>query len=104
MTKKNIDVYNRMTAKRIRDEHCRFCGSTTAPLVKTRCCEEWICCDKAYVSYQGGGYCQVEHERFSLCHSHYSDGHQGHWETCVECKRYWSPEDYKTYSSHKPKY
>jgi hypothetical protein len=29
--------------------------------------EQWICCDTALVSFRGGGRCQVEHERFSLC-------------------------------------
>src|SRR5712691_11530971 len=37
-------TYNRMEAKPIAGEHCRFCGDAKAPLVKTPCCEQWICC------------------------------------------------------------
>ena len=68
-------TYNRMEAKPIAGEHCRFCGDASAPLVKTPCCQQWICCDTAFVSFRGGGRCQVEHERFTLCYSHYIDGH-----------------------------
>ena len=32
-------TYNRMEAKPIAGEHCRFCGDAEAPLVKTPCCE-----------------------------------------------------------------
>jgi len=32
-------TYNRMEAKAIAGEHCRFCGRERVPLVKTRCCE-----------------------------------------------------------------
>ena len=48
-------TYNRMEAKPIQGEHCRFCGDAKAPLVKTPCCEQWICCDTAFLSFQGGG-------------------------------------------------
>ena len=68
-------TYNRMEAKPIAGEHCRFCGDANAPLVKTPCCEQWICCDTAFFSFRGGGRCQVEHERFSLCYSHYEVEH-----------------------------
>ena len=37
-------TYNRMEAKPIKGEHCRFCGDAKAALVKTPCCEQWICC------------------------------------------------------------
>ena len=70
-------TYNRMEAKPIAGEHCRFCGDARAALVKTPCCQQWICCDTAYLSFRGGGRCQVEHERFSLCYSHYEDSMEG---------------------------
>ncbi len=66
---------NRMEAKLIAGEPCRFCGDAKAPLVKTRCCDQWICCDGAFFSFRGGGQCHVEHERFSMCYSHYEDQH-----------------------------
>jgi hypothetical protein len=44
-----------MEAKPIAGEHRRFCGNAKAPLVKTPCCEQWICCDTAFLSFRGGG-------------------------------------------------
>jgi hypothetical protein len=88
-------TYNRMEAKPIAGEHCRFCSDARATLVKTPCCDQWICCDTAFVSFRGGGRCQVEHERFSLCYAHYQDQHGGPWESCQKCRDLWSPRHYK---------
>ena len=93
-------TYNRMEAKPIAGEHCRFCGDASAALVQTPCCQQWICCDTAFLSFRGGGRCQVEHERFSLCYSHYEDKHGGPWETCQQCRDFWSPRDYRTYAEN----
>ena len=46
---------NRMEAKPMAGEPCRFCGRERVPLVKTRCGEQWICCDTAFMSLRGGG-------------------------------------------------
>ena len=100
-------TYNRVEAKPIAGEHCRFWGDAKAPLVKTPCCQQWICCDTAFLSFRGGGRCQVEHERFSLCYSHYEDQHGGPWESCQKCRDFWTPRDYKTYAENPinwPKY
>ncbi len=91
---------NRMEAKAIAGEHCRFCGDAKAPLVKTPCCEQWMCCDTAFFSFRGGGRCQVEHERFSLCYSHYEDKHGGPWESCQKCREFWSPRDDQRYAEN----
>ncbi len=93
-------TYNRMEAKPIAGEHCRFCGDAQAPLVKTPCCEQWICCDTAFFSFRGGGRCQVEHERFSLCYSHYEDQHGGPWQSCQKCREFWSPRDDQRYAEN----
>ncbi len=45
-------TYNRMEAKPIAGEHCRFCGDASAPLVKTECCQQWICCDTAFFRFE----------------------------------------------------
>ena len=100
-------TYNRMEAKPRAGEHCRFCGDAKAPLVKTPCCHQWICCDTAFFSFRGGGRCQVEHERFSMCYSHYEDKHDGPWESCQKCREFWSPRDYQRYAENPinwPKY
>ena len=46
---------NRMEAKPIAGEPCRFCGDAKAPLVKTLCCDQWICCDGAFFRFEGVG-------------------------------------------------
>lgn len=91
-------TYDRMEAKKIPGEHCRFCGDETSPLIKTRCCEQWICCDTSYLSFQGGGHCQDEHETYSLCHFHYNEKHQGHWQECEECRRYFGEKEFERMS------
>jgi len=91
---------NRMEAKPIAGEPCRFYGDAAAPLVKTPCCQQWICCDTALVSFRGGGRCQVEHERFSLGSSHYEAQHGGPWESGQTCRDFWSPRDDKTYAEN----
>src|SRR3989442_1419412 len=100
-------TYNRMEAKPIAGEHGRFCGDAEAPLVKTPCCQQWICGDTAFVSLRGGGRCQVEHERLSLCYSHEQDQHGGPWESCQQCRDFWSPRDEKFYAENpinRPRY
>jgi hypothetical protein len=93
-------TYNRMEAKPIAGEHCRFCGDASVPLVQTPCCQQWICCDTAFMSFRGGGRCQYAHERFTLCYSHYIDGHVGPWQTCQKCREFWTPQEYKAYAEH----
>ena len=88
-------TYDRMKAKPIAGEHCRFCGDKSSPLVKTRCCKLWICCDTAFVSIRGGGYCQFQHEYYSICHFHYNEGHQGAWQVCEECRDFLGKEQFK---------
>jgi hypothetical protein len=52
------------------------------------------------VSFRGGGRCQEEHERFSLCYAHYQDQHGGPWERCQKCRDVWSPRYYKLYAEN----
>lgn len=88
-------TYDRMKAKPIAGEHCRFCGRDSLPLVKTRCCEQWICCDTEFLSFRGGGTCQFEHERYSMCYFHYNEGHSGTWQECNECREFLGEEEFK---------
>jgi hypothetical protein len=88
-------TYDRMEAKPIPGEHCRFYGSTSSPLVKTRCCEQWIFCDTEFLSFRGGGYCQFQHEHYSICHFHYNEGHSGAWQDCDECRDFFGEQEFK---------
>ncbi len=89
-------TYDRMKAKLVPGEHCRFCGSTTLPLVKTRCCDQWICCDTKFLSFRGNGTCQFEHENDSICHFHFNEGHSGPWQECKECRDFVGEEEFES--------
>ena len=91
-------TYDRMKAKPIPGEHCRFCGDDSAPLVKTRCCDRWICCDTSYLSIRGGGHCQFQHEQYSICHFHYNEGHSGAWQECSECRDFFGEQEFERLS------
>ena len=78
-------TYDRMKAKKIPGEHCCFCGDNSLPLVKTKCCERWSCCDTKFLSFRGAGRCEFEHENESICHFHYNEKHLGQWQECKEC-------------------
>ncbi len=93
-------TYDRMQAKRIPGKVCQFCGDDDVPLVKTPCCEKWICCDTAFFSFRGGDYCQYEHERFSLCFFHHNEGHLGHWQDCDECRKDLGDQEYERSLKH----
>lgn len=94
-------TYNRLEAKPIVGEHCRFCGAEFVPLVKTLCCEQLICCDTAYVS-KGGEYCQKEHESYSLCYFHYNEKHEGIWQECEECRELFDEDQFEEELNFKP--
>ncbi len=96
-------TYNRMEAKRIKGEHCFICGDKKTSLVKTECCHRWVCCDTSYVSIRGGGYCQFEHENYSICYFHYSNKHKGKWQDCKECQKSFDKYDYERELNFKPK-
>lgn len=96
--------YDRMKAKKIKGEHCRFCGDATLALIKTVCCEQWICCDTKAFSYRGGGYCQDQHERYSLRYSHHIEGHIGHFKDCKACEKGLNPRDYEECLSNSTNY
>lgn len=91
-------TYNRLEAKPIKGEYCRFCGDKEAPLVKTECCHQWACCDTAFISYRGGGYCQFDHEYQSPCHFHFNEKHSGLWNNCKECEEFWGSKQFKMLS------
>ena len=98
---------NRMEAQPIAGAQGRFCGDANAPLGKTPCGQQWMWWATAFVSLRGGGRCHVEHERFSLCYAHYEEQHGGPWESCQQCREFWSSRDDHTYAEtpiNGPKY
>ena len=85
-------TYDRMQAKPLPGKHCHFCEQTDLPLVKTRCCQKWVCCDTDFISFRGGGRCQFEHEHYSICHFHHNNGHEGKWLKCDECRDFFGEQ------------
>jgi hypothetical protein len=66
---------------------CFICGKTKK-LIKTSCCDQWICDDEdQYVlfSYNQNS-CMRNHRRYTLCGQHFESGHDGDWKTCSTCR------------------
>lgn len=84
-----------MEAKPIPGEYCQLCGTDSLPLVKTKCCNQWVCCDTEFLSIRGGGRCQFAHEYNSLCHFHYNEKHQGSWKSCNECRDFVGKKEFE---------
>ncbi len=81
-----------MKFKKIKNEHCRFCGDQDCYLVKTKCCNEWICFEPDIPNYRGGGRCEHYHEQYSLCKQHADDKHLGHFSECQACAIFWGKD------------
>jgi len=75
---------------------CGLCGKTKK-LMKTECCDNWICDDyDQYVMFSfARNSCARNHDRYTLCGYHYHEGHQGDWEydTALELCR--GKDDYQ---------
>src|ERR671931_1567229 len=81
------------TQKRVA-RSCGLCGKSTKPLVRTECCNEWICDDEhEYVMFSyAHNSCHRNHSRYTLCASHYNEGHEGAWQECRECRESFETE------------
>ncbi|MEO5929517.1 MAG: hypothetical protein ABIR47_06270, partial [Candidatus Kapaibacterium sp.] len=80
---------------------CGLCGKTTK-LTKTPCCDQWICDDQdnyVLVSYAHNS-CQRNHERYTLCASHYNERHDGAWQECADCRANFETEMYVWYGTN----
>lgn len=78
-------------------KRCGLCHSTTTPLMKTKCCNNWICdTEDQYMpgSYERKGQCARNHASQTICGFHYTENHSGDWKTCQECEESFHPYDY----------
>lgn len=96
----DVRPYHRRAAQPLAGAHGRLCGAPSVPLVKTPGCQPWIGCDPAVLSIRGGGRCQVEHDRLSLCSSPYRDRHAGPWPTWQKGRDFWRPQEDKAYAEN----
>ena len=80
---------------------CGLCGKKTK-LIQTPCCGQWICNDQQnYVLFSyAHNSCQRNHDRFTLCSSHYHEKHKGDWKTCAKCKKNFETEMYVWYGTN----
>lgn len=80
---------------------CGLCG-TSGNLTKTECCDAWICDDESeYVMFSyAHNSCHRNHSRYTLCASHYNEGHDGEWQTCEECRQGFETEMYVWYATN----
>ncbi len=80
---------------------CGICGSK-GPLTKTSCCDELICDD--IKNDQGvpveQSECRRNHEKYTLCHHHYRNEHEGDWKECKECRDSFDTEMYVYYGTN----
>lgn len=66
---------------------CGLCGKKKK-LTKTPCCNNWICDDEdSYVLFSyAKNSCYRNHNRYTLCSSHFDEEHEGLWQNCEKCK------------------
>ncbi|EGG21760.1 hypothetical protein DFA_01646 [Cavenderia fasciculata] len=68
--------------------HCGLCGKTGKMRV-TKCCKNIICDD--YDKYQLMSFarnsCSRNHDRYTVCNTHFELKHRGAWQKCLECQR-----------------
>lgn len=80
---------------------CGLCGKGGA-LVRTECCNQWICDDEAeyrLFSYARNS-CARNHRRLTLCGYHFAEQHEGRWQDCGECREGFETEIYVWYGTN----
>ena len=84
-----------------RPARCGLCGKSKS-LTRTECCGNWICDDED--SYELFSYarnsCARNHRRYTLCGSHYEEGHEGDWRDCADCRDAFETEMYVSYGTN----
>jgi hypothetical protein len=87
--------------KPVTGKKCFICGKKTK-LVKTECCDQWICNDSSnYVLFSyAHNSCYRNHDRYTLCSYHHHEQHKGDWKTCKKCKNDIETEMYVYYGTN----
>jgi len=80
---------------------CGLCGKIKN-LTRTDCCGNWICDDEHnYVMFSyAHNSCHRNHNRYTLCASHFHEEHSGDWKTCKECRDSIETEMYVWYGTN----
>jgi|SRR3989338_2582800 len=81
---------------------CGLCGKKNKTCEKTECCGNWVCgnpSDYVLFSYSRN-ICSRNHSRFTLCASHFNEGHKGSWKDCKKCLDSFELEMYVWYGTN----
>lgn len=91
------------TKKSIKNDNprCGLCGKTEN-LIKTECCNNWICNDEhKYVLFSyARNSCHRNHRRYTICGYHYIEKHSGRWQDCQICRESFETEMYVWYGTN----
>lgn len=89
------------TEQRHTEIKCGVCGKQ-GNLTQTECCGGWIGDDESeYVLFSyAHNSCHRNHSRYTLCASHYNEGHDGEWQECKECREGFETEMYVWYATN----
>jgi hypothetical protein len=80
---------------------CGLCGKTEN-LVKTDCCDTWICDDthNRILLSNGQNSCLGKHDHYTLCSYHFTNRHKGDWQNCSACRKSFGTEIYVWYGTN----
>ncbi len=80
---------------------CGLC-SKSERLTRTECCGALVCDDEDnYVLFSyAHNSCHRNHSRYTLCASHFNEGHHGEWQQCEDCKQGFETEMYVWYGTN----
>jgi hypothetical protein len=80
---------------------CGLCGKS-GKVMKTPCCGQWICDDyDKYVMFSyATNSCHRNHDRYTVCSSHFQEGHEGDWQECQQCRENYETEMYVWYATN----
>jgi hypothetical protein len=101
MVEKKTATAKRSGRKVAAGRRCGLCGKTRN-LVKTECCDQWICDDEgSYVLFSyARNSCSRNHRRYTLCGFHHAEGHTGAWQDCSSCRNAFETEIYVYYGTN----
>ncbi|HUP82137.1 MAG TPA: hypothetical protein VM260_26530 [Pirellula sp.] len=98
---KKRPVKGKTSAVLMDNPRCGLCGATKN-LIKTECCDNWICDDEAnYVMFSyAQNSCHRSHWRYTLCGYHFNEQHAGDWQDCPKCHEGFATEMYVYYGTN----
>lgn len=96
-----VNMSKTPSKKKGTNRRCGLCGKTKN-LIRTHCCGNWICDDEGkYVIFSfARNSCHRNHDRYTLCASHFHEDHSGDWKTCQECRKSFGTEMYVWYGTN----